>query len=210
MIVAVVGADGAGKSTVTGALAAALAEAGHEAYPVDRWDIVGCGRYPAARFMRPDAALARSCAATMPPTARFLFLMWTAVMAVRDGPGRPGIAVVDGHWAKHAASEVASGLEPDWVERVVAGLPRPDLTLYLRLDPRIAWRRKAGRAVPYECGMDFTCSEESFLRHQGRLLATLDRWSERYGWSVIDAQAPAAAVLAQAVQHVDAVCHAHA
>ncbi len=194
MIISVVGTDGAGKSTVTRRAHALLDTPDHPVRLVDRWDIVDNPAYPATRFMRPDVPDTRLCVAEMPGASRFLFLMWSIGMALtgRRTPTLEGQPVLlDGYWMKHAASESVYGLDRSWVESVVAGLPRSHLVLYLRLDPAVAWRRKRGRdVVPYECGMDPSCSETSFLDHQHAILKVLDHWAERDGWTEIDAAAP--------------------
>jgi dTMP kinase len=188
-LVAVVGADGAGKSTMTGLLAERLTAAGRPASRVDRWDIVGDPRYPTASCLTSTVSEARTCTGHMSGTPRLLFLLWASVLSLtdRDG-GLPGeIVLLDGYWMKHAASEIAYGADPAWVESVASGLPPADLVVYLRLAPEVAWRRKEGRPMVYECGLDPTCSHEAFLRHQGAIQAVLDGWAQRYGWLTVDA-----------------------
>jgi dTMP kinase len=198
MLVCVVGTDGAGKSTVTKAIARQLAGQGERIQRVDRWDIVANQSYPAARFMRPDIPDARLCIADMPNPPRFLFLMWSIGMALlgrRDVLEPADVTLMDGYWMKHAASEVVYGLPRPWVEAVAAGLPRPDVVIYLRLDPATAWQRRQRRdIVPYECGMDPACGYEQFIAHQGKIRAVLDAWSARDAWIEIDAAAPQAEV----------------
>ena len=75
MIVAVVGSDGAGKSTLVRRAHGALVAAGRAADRVDRWDVVGNADYPAARFLVDDVPDLRACVAEMPNPPRFLFLM---------------------------------------------------------------------------------------------------------------------------------------
>ncbi len=200
MIISVVGADGAGKSSVTRRVHALLDGPEHPVRRVDRWDIVDNPAYPAARFMRPDVPDTRLCVAEMPTTSRFLFLMWSIGLALtgnREEASDGQVLLLDGYWMKHAASETVYGLDRAWTESVTAGLPPSDLVFYLRLDPAVAWRRKYGRdIVPYECGMDPDCSERSFLSHQHAILEVLDSWAERDGWTKIDAAAPLDEVVA--------------
>ena len=207
MLVSMVGADGAGKSTVTRLTADELVARGRAVTRVDRWDIVANPAYPATRFMRPDVPDTRLCVAEMPTSSRFLFLMWSISMAVeaKPAPTRPGsVTLLDGYWMKHAASEIVYGLDRGWVESVVAGLPHSAAVLYLRADPAVTWERKRGRdVVPYECGMDPDCGELTFLRHQHRIRAVLDSWAERDGWTVVDAHAPVTDVIKQVIEGVD-------
>lgn len=207
MLISLAGLDGAGKSTLTRRLDGDLRAAGRAVRRIDRWDIVGNPEYPATRFMRPDVPDTRLCVADMPNPPRFLFLMWSIGMALLAKPPAPAgtVTLLDGYWMKHAASEIVYGLSRPWVEAVVEALPRPDVVVHLALDPEVAWERKAGGdVVPYECGMDPSCSRETFLAHQHRIRAILDAWAERDGWRVVDASRPvdevAAAVAAEALR----------
>jgi thymidylate kinase len=212
MLVCVVGADGAGKSTVTKLAAQEFARRGVPIERVDRWDIVGNPEtYAATRFMRPDVADTRLCVAEMPNPPRLLFLMWSIGMALLGRSGEPGedaVTLLDGYWMKHAASEIVYGLDRSWVEAVTSGLPAPDAVVYLRLDPQRAWERKRdGDVVPYECGMDPDCGEGTFLAHQGRIQAVLDDWSATFGWTEVDADQPIEDVVSTVV---DALARAEA
>ncbi|RPK54575.1 hypothetical protein EES43_28800 [Streptomyces sp. ADI96-02] len=209
MIVSLVGSDGAGKSTVSRIAAERMSAAGAGIERVDRWDIIGSPAYPATRFLGSDVRDTRLCVAEMPNTSRFLFLMWSMSHALLGrGPEsvRPDrITLLDGYWMKHAAGEIVYGLDSAWVESVVAGLPVSEQVVYLRLDPKDAWERKVGRdVVPYECGMDPDCSQDSFLTHQGRILDVLDGWAGQRGWQIVDAAAPLDDVVDQVVSTVTA------
>ncbi|MDX3381861.1 thymidylate kinase [Streptomyces niveiscabiei] len=194
MLIALVGSDGAGKSTVTRLLTSAPGSA----VPVrrsDRWDIVAEPQhYPSARLLRPDVQLGRTTAAEMPNPARFLFFLWSSCMALqgRDpAPAPATVTLLDGYWMKHAAVEVVHGLDRAWVESVGAGLPACDQVLYLRIAPETAWERKQGEEIlPYECGGDPSCSRASFLAHQSRVQRVLDDWAARFGWRTVDADRP--------------------
>jgi thymidylate kinase len=192
MLIAVVGTDGAGKSTVTRLVSQALERDGRSVTHIDRWHIVDNPLYPAARFMRPDVPDTRLCVAEMPNPTRFLFLVWSIGLALlgrktpSDGAGT-GIEMLDGYWMKHAASEIVYGVDGDWAEQVVSALPVPDVVVYLRIEPEAAWDRKDGDIVPYECGMDESCSRDRFLAHQDAIQLLLDGWAARQGWIVVDA-----------------------
>jgi dTMP kinase len=206
MLIAVVGTDGAGKSTVTARTAEVLESHGHTVAHIDRWHIVDNPAYPATRFMRPDVADTRQCVAEMPNPSRFLFLMWSISMALlggrTPGSGSSDVQMLDGYWMKHAASEVVYGLDRSWVESVVSALPVADVVIYLRISPEDTWRRKNGSSslVPYECGMDPSCSRASFLRHQQAILALLDDWASTRRWVTVDAAQPLPDVLDEVVR----------
>ncbi|MGA8429771.1 MAG: hypothetical protein WB729_08115 [Candidatus Sulfotelmatobacter sp.] len=205
LLVAVVGGDGAGKTTVSTELVQQLNELGYKARCVGRWDIVDNPAYPSARFMKNDIRHIRKCVADMPPHPRFLFLLWTMSLSLSADVTRDSddeIVVMDGYWMKHAASEVAYGLAPEWVLSVSSGLPVPQIVLHLSLTPEQAWPRKQADLVPYECGMDESCSKESFLQHQTRIRNLLDEWSRAFGWKHIDASPSLAVVISTAVSQV--------
>lgn len=207
MLIAVAGIDGAGKSTLVNEVSKALISTGRTTRHVDRWNIVGNQDFPTARFLKPDVKDIRSCVAQMPSSARLLFLLWTMSMALsadrREWPSE-AIVLLDGYWMKHAASEIAYGLDAQWVSQVVAGLPMPDTVIYLRLAPEEAWLRKRGSLVPYECGMDSTCAETSFLAHQYLIKSLLDSWSEGFGWAIVDASASITDVVADTIRRLPA------
>ncbi|MET9736275.1 thymidylate kinase [Streptomyces sp. NPDC006458] len=191
MLLALAGTDGVGKSTLTREVVAHLERRGRQVQTVDRWDIVDSPHYPAARFLDHDIKAIRRCVADMPAAPRLLFLMWSMGMALQAHREPHGdLVIVDGYWMKHAASEITYGLDPDWVETVVAGLPKADLTVRLRLDPELAWKRKQGDLVPYECGMDPSCSRDSFFTHQQAIADRLDLWAKRDGWPSLDTDRP--------------------
>ncbi|MFI5783086.1 hypothetical protein [Nocardia sp. NPDC051570] len=202
MIVAIVGADGAGKTTVTRAAAERL---GTSATVVDRWDIVGSPHYPTAAFLEADVRRVRSCAVGMAPESRLLFLLWAAVASVTDRVAESetdSVLLLDGYWMKHAASEIVYGMDECWVEAVGAGLPGADRVVYLRSDPQTAWDRIGARAVPYECGLDPSCAQSSFLHHQGRIHEIFDSWANRQNWAVVDTRRPFAPVVDAVVEAV--------
>ncbi|MFD7316441.1 thymidylate kinase [Streptomyces sp. NPDC059883] len=201
------GADGAGKSTVSRLATERLCAGGTRVERVDRWDIIDNAAYPATLFMRPDVLNTRLCVAEMPSTSRFLFLMWSITQALlgrTPEAARPDkVTLLDGYWMKHAAGEIVYGLDRSWVEGVVCGLPLSEQVIYLRVDPKWAWERKAGRdLVPYECGMDPECSQDSFLTHQSRILGVLDDWAEQFGWLTVDAGEPLDEVVGRVVSAV--------
>jgi dTMP kinase len=213
MLVAVVGADGAGKTTASMRLVKELSAAGYPARYLDRWDIVGNPAYPSASFLMHDVPQIRTCVAAMPLPARLLFLLWTmslVLSADQEQHRVAGIRVMDAYWMKHVASEVAYGLSADWSLAVAAALPTPDLVLHLRLTPELAWSRKQSNLVPYECGMDPSCSRQGFLAHQGRIAHLLDEWSERFGWMCIDASAPLESVVGILKAHILSAARASA
>lgn len=209
MIAAIVGADGAGKSAVTSAVCERL---GDRAKVIDRWDIVdNQEEYPTADFIKPEKRYVRSCTALMSPEPRLLFLLWASIASVverKSAESPDSMVLLDGYWMKHAASEIAYGLDQRWVEQVVAGLPAVDIVIYLRSDPETAWSRIADRVVPYECAMDLSCAKPSFIGHQKKIHNVFDEWSSWPRWITIDARPPFDAVVDAAVQSIGGVAPA--
>jgi dTMP kinase len=192
MIVALAGSDGVGKTTILLRLVDELISNGHSARAVGRWDIVDNPAYPSTRFLKADIRDLRNCVAAMPPTPRLMFLLWTMHMSLSpyDAEGERSIIIVDGYWMKHAASEIAYGVDESYVAALTDRLPRADLTFLLDAPLEHLYERKAGDLVPYECGMDPACSRESFITHQTKIRATLARWTAAFGWTSIDVARP--------------------
>lgn len=192
MRVAVVGGDGAGKSSATRYLETQLTRRGLLVRRVDKWDVIRADMYPEYRFMRDDLPTLRRCVSDMQPVTRTFFLFWTLHGTLqKHAEEGADIVLLDGYWPKHAASEILYSRCPDLVEAAVALMPPTDLTLFLDVTPEIAYARRIADTgtplVPYECGLDENLSREGFLSHQTRSREILSRWSDFYGWSRIDA-----------------------
>jgi thymidylate kinase len=182
---------------------------GHPAALNDRWDIVGdAAMYPSAGFLVHDLPLIRASVAQMPSTSRLLFLLWTMHLSL-EGREWDEIVFTDSYWMKHAASEVVYGQDADWVWTVVSALPSADVVVYLRVAPELAWQRIGTAVNAYECGMDFSCSERSFLRHQHAMQEVLDGWARTGGWHVVDAGRPLAEVRREVGELVAAAVARH-
>jgi len=204
--VAVTGADGAGKTSLTTSVVAALRARGRVVSRRDRWDVMGhAADFPAARFLPDDIGLLRQCVTEMPAASRLLFLVWTMELALtgRRTEDSNTLILTDSYWMKHAASETVYGLDEAWVLSVCSGLPAATAVVYLRVDPVLAWQRRADSVNAYECGMDPLCSRESFASHQAALRGVLDRWADQLDWHVVDADQPLAEVHRQVEKLVD-------
>lgn len=210
MFIAITGIDGSGKSTISRDVVRSLLAARHPAERLDRWDMLDRQVCPAGAILVNDKSLIRQHAVQMPNPARFLFLTWSISLVLAEHRDSGATRVFDGYWMKHAAAEIAHGVDAGWAEAVADGLPRPDAVVYLRVSPEEAWKRRRGIVSSYECGMDVSCSQESFVRHQGKMSASLDQWADRYGWHIIDAVEPRLAVLAKALAFTSAASNAAA
>lgn len=199
MLIALVGCDGAGKTTLVRRLGGWLIARGEDVSFADKWDVFDREAFPNARFLRGDrGSLARhiSC---MPGVGHALFIFWTIALTVqRQANHAPSTTVLlDGYWAKHLVSESLYGTSQALLEQTVALLPIADLTVYLDVSPEDALRRK-GDFVPYECGLDPECKPESFIKHQRRLRAELTRLATAKGWPIV----PSSGTPDETFQHV--------
>lgn len=197
MIISIVGTDGSGKSTAAKALSAALSQAGTAVSTLDKWDIYDFERHPECRFLQAPLPLLRKCISEMPGAARAMFIFWSIYISMsKTRFDSDTVFVLDSYWMKHFATESLFGVDPDWIRNTAAQLPPSDLTVFLRVSPQEAYRRKAVNQdfVPYEFGLDPEMKEENFLVHQAKVLAMLEAWAKDYGWIVLDAERPPAEI----------------
>jgi hypothetical protein len=91
----------------------------------------------------------------------------------------------------HAAAEIEYSGRRDLIEMLAALLRKPDLTLFLDVDPVVAYGRRVADLevplVPYECSLDQACSEIAFILHQTKIRNIMEDWRSRFNWTSIDA-----------------------
>jgi dTMP kinase len=189
VIVALDGPDGAGKSTQVRRLIEWANGNGRTAAVVGKWDIFRSGVVPQARFLRgSDQHDLRVCIAEMPLPARMLFLGWmNTTAATRAVETDADLVILDGYWAKHAATELLAGCDRRLVDAITSAIAPVDVVVYMDITPEEALRRKGTDLTPYECGRDPGCSPENFLRHQGVVRDLMLEWAGEYGWAVVRA-----------------------
>jgi len=205
VLIAIAGADGAGKTTLSRTLHQALLNAGMDAVRLDRFDILNSRLSPPSAFITTDVKTLRESTLLMPASARLLFMLWSMALTVSqqlDGANPEKIVIYDSYWMKHTAAEIIFGVDETAAMAIVALLPPPDLTIYVKLKPEELLARKVGDMVPYECGLDYACRPDSFLRHQIRILGYLDRWSRRFGWQEVDGSPPTDVLAASLVRRI--------
>lgn len=191
MLIAIAGSDGAGKTTLCRKLQSALSEKNVPAVRMDRFDILDHDLCPSAAFVRDGRDSLREHALHMPDPARLLFILWSMAMTVsspklRESDPQP-VIIYDSYWMKHVAVETIYGVPEQASISIVDMMPKPDLTIYLKSTPENLFDRKHDDLVPYECGMDPTCSRQSFVGHQRKIMDYLDRWSLQQNWLELDA-----------------------
>lgn len=112
---------------------------------------------------------------------------------------RAGYIVLADRWAATAfARDAARGCDPEWLRRLYAFAPRPNLAVYFRVPPDVAVARiLAGRPAlrHYEAGLDLGLSPdpvESFRLFQHRVAERYEELVVSERLRTIDAQGPVA------------------
>lgn len=192
MIVALDGPDGAGKSMQVERAVDWAHARGRSARVIGKWQIFEPGVVPEARFVRGTRREElRVCISEMTSPARMMFLAWmNTLTAERAQRADEDLVLLDGYWAKHAASELLAGCPERLVDAVTDAIAPVDLTIYLDVTPVEALRRKDGDLAPYECGRDPQCRPERFLAHQAAVRDILLSWASSRGWAVVAAGTP--------------------
>ncbi len=131
-----------------------------------------------------------------------LVLHGYAVAFGRYPPRDFEVVLVDGYWQKLLATEAAMGLDPDWVRNASSILPSADVVILLDIDPELVLSR-GRKGKPYECGGDFSCSNESFLKHQRRARGFLLQMAEKHDWPVLDASGSVDQIFSQIKATID-------
>lgn len=206
MLIALIGTDGAGKSTQSDALVDYLQSNGRSVVRFSMWDILE-ERFPEHRFIGSPREEIRVCISEMRGTSRILFLFWMMAAAFEDARRQTSgaIGILDGFWQKHAAVEMVHGVPGMLVEQLGAIFPEPDLTFHLDVDPELSLQRKLGKSItPYECGNDPSLSETAFLRHQHAVRSILTDMGAGKDWVRIDADKPVADCQATIIERVEA------
>jgi thymidylate kinase len=191
VLIAIVGCDGAGKSTSVSILSKKLAT-GFQVKTIDKWQILDGNTYPEFGFLRGGLSEFRRYVREMPEGTRTLFLFWMLHgMLTSSATANADVVTLDGYWAKHAAAEIVYSGRRDLIEMLAGLLRKPDLTLFLDVDPVVAYGRRVADLqvplVPYECGLDQSCSEVSFIHHQTKIRNIMVDWRSRFSWTSIDA-----------------------
>ncbi|MFI8415979.1 dTMP kinase [Serratia sp. NPDC078593] len=196
MLINLLGCDGAGKSTQMKWLIPWLQETlGMPLRTLAKRDAVQIDGYPEARYFGCDyRTLMYEILPDMRGESRALFLFnLFAISLCHCPPQEDEIVLLDGGWQKHIATEMALGLDEQWLTQLTRVFPTPDLTLFLDVDPEtiVGWRRHNGDThAPYECGNQLDCSDERFLAQMNPVYRTLLRHADEQGWHIVDGRQP--------------------
>lgn len=121
------------------------------------------------------------------------------------------VVVTDRYFYSVVARSVARDLDSHWLERVAGCSLVPHLVLYMKptIEEIVARTARGRRYFEYwESGMDVPYGSNryrSFVRYQTKLIEVLDGFSEKYGFTVIDANRPADEIFRQFRQHISPV-----
>jgi dTMP kinase len=190
------GLDGAGKTTIARSLAAALAEDGIAAKLIERKD-PDCGSHDLTQRMGLLKKLIWEYG-DMPIAelgdyhALYNMASWFSAIDLRKI--RPLIAsgvtvVVDNWYFKFMARfMLKTMMDKDHLRACFKHLSRPDLVVYLDVEPEIAVERKQefGKGeTGFFDGMGEP-SRENFVRYQGRVRRIMNTLSQEEGWFSIE------------------------
>lgn len=189
--VCITGPDGAGKTTQIVKLAERLERQGKLAVRcVTIWDLL---LDPATKHHVPFRSPAEvdRYLEILGPTSRALFLFHCLYQAMDLARKKsPDVCLVNAYWYKYYATEVAHGADPQLLMRMAQVFEEPEVTLYLRVSPEVAFARKAALSG-YETGFAQPRSKEAFLAFQERSLRALDEVASKRSWIRLDGSEPA-------------------
>lgn len=200
MLINLLGCDGCGKSTQLRKLIPWL-EA-HYSLPVRslaKRDALNIAAIPEARYFGCDYhTLMYEILPEMRGASRALFIFNLLAIPLCHQPVQNDeIVILDGGWQKHVATEMALGLDEQWLTHLISIFPRPDLTIFLDVDPDtiLGWRRQNHDThAPYECGNQPDCSDHLFLKQMNEVHRILLRQSQEQNWTRIDGKKSATEV----------------
>jgi dTMP kinase len=181
-VLCVTGGDASGKSTQVAALCEALRRRGVRAAAVGIWDGLGD---PATSAGLPfaDREAVYGYLRVLGPRGRASFLFHALHVAIELAAAQdPGVIVLNAHWYKYFATEVAHGADAAELRAWTRGFPEPGHTFHLMISADTALARKAVRS-DYESGYG---DELRFLDFQRRSRAVLDELSAELEWTELD------------------------
>jgi thymidylate kinase len=144
MMISIVGADGAGKTTQIEKLVPWLCDTHRRAVRVvTKESALDLKEHPEARMFALDYSnLSGDILVEMQGVSRALFLFYLSAAALPRRIAEGEILLLDGYWIKDFATEAALGLQPEWLLSVGRLFPRPTITILLDVAPEIAAKRR--------------------------------------------------------------------
>lgn len=179
LLICVSGGDASGKSTQVAALAAALAADGLRVAEVSIWDAF-TDPYVASRLPFRDREEVFEYLRILGSGSRAHFLFHALHVALdRAAEQTPDVLLLNAHWYKYFATEVAHGGDPVVLRAWTEGFPVPARTFFLEISPATALLRKEQRS-DYESGYG---DAASFVEFQTRSQEVLGQLCTELGWT---------------------------
>lgn len=200
MLINLLGCDGCGKSTQLRQVIPWLeAHYNRPVRTLAKRDALNIAAIPEARYFGCDyRTLMYEILPEMRGASRALFIFNLLAIPLCHEPIRDDeIVILDGGWQKHVATEMALGLDEQWLTQLISIFPTPDLTIFLDVEPDtiLGWRRyNHDTHAPYECGNQPDCSDTRFLEQMNKVYCILLRQSQQQNWTRIDGKQPMTAV----------------
>ena len=193
MIIAIEGADQAGKATQARMLATALERHG---LPTETFAFPDYAT-PVGRRIKASLRLAGSAAGTgrpasAPPQLLHLLLAanrWEALPRIRTALDAGRTVLMNRYYHSNMVYGLARGMRRGWLGSLDAGLPESDLVIVLDVDPSESFRRKSAGRDGFERDAELLGRVRSLYRAEAR--------RDRRRWKVVDAHGPRRAVHAR-------------
>ncbi len=195
MFIVIDGIDGCGKSTQVKRLHESLARRGVPV-AVSKWQD---SSYIEKLYIGDLIKRIQDGSVVIPPEAR-TFLLGTDISYRLESMIRPWlddgrVVIGDRYVYKIIAQGIARGLDKEWLLRIFAFAPEPDITIMLDVPPEVALKRITGyREVSfYEAGLDVLKGADrksSFLRFQGAVRRELLVLMKERGGTIIEGELP--------------------
>ena len=202
-LICITGADGAGKTTQITRVAEQLIRQGTKGLAVATiWDLMLDPETAPKIGVRSPADVDRLLGVLHPPARTLYFYLSFREVLTRALARGPQVILLNSYWYKYCATEIAHGADPGQSERLAEEIfPEPDLTFYLRVDPRDAFARKANLSS-YETGFADPKTEAKFVDFQRRAQAFLEAQCEKRAWIGLEASEPREAVTARILERL--------
>lgn len=192
-LIVIEGLDGSGKATQARLLADTLAEQGRNvrkiAFPDYESDSSALVRmYLGGAFGTDPNAVNPYAASSFFAVDRFASYTRSWKQFYTDG----GIVIADRYTASNAIHQCAKLPEAQWddfinwlfhYEYQLLGIPAPDTTIYLRVDPEVSQRLMTARYAGNEARKDIHEADTAYLRKARR---AADYCREKLGWTTIE------------------------
>lgn len=120
--------------------------------------------------------------------ARLYFLFHAVSRSEQQArEAKPDYILFDGYWYKYAVAEMARGGDKNQILKTAELFLRPDLVLFLDIEPANALERKKNPSS-YESGGAEKNRENEFLKFQSAMYNYWKELKTHFGWEVINSE----------------------